>query len=484
MGVFAQAKTPAVRLYMQNYWHPTTGTYAELILFNDPSSLTFIPTENGFVSALDVTVDFYLLDSLAESKQFGIFSPVMVDTTNSFEMVHLERIPIPSGEYSLKISVKNRFDIHSEPVEMSQFVVIEAPEALTVSKLQLTIPFAPNDDWVRYGVPTYYYSLGGFAYFSEADTLLQFYSELYQPVDSQKVGVIFNIYDVNSNRPIRGMRSTKRLEATPFTPLVARMDLRELPTGNYFAKIQVVNSQGKTLARDSVLFGRQNSRVDFVEDLIELNQSQLSFLGSQYSKEELTTMIDCLYPIAAGQEQSRASVLMQSQDSIQMYRYLASFWTRRQPTNPSQAFAEYMEKVHEVDEKYGSSFRPGYSTDRGRVWLQYGKPDNIEMSNFDNSTYPYEIWQYNHLTSANRSAQVNRVFIFVNRDVAGRNFRLVHSNAIGELSNPRWKYQINRNGTVPTADETSSGTNSDPFGTRLNNNSIINGSTSSGYERR
>jgi hypothetical protein len=85
---------------------------------------------------------------------------------------------------------------------------------------------------------------------------------------------------------------------------------------------------------------------------------------------------------------------------------------------------------------------PGYATDRGRVYLQYGPPNTMSDHYAEPSAYPYEIWHYYKLGS-----QSNRKFVFYNPDLVSNDFVLLHSDAQGELPNSRWEMDLHKRDT-------------------------------------
>ena len=83
---------------------------------------------------------------------------------------------------------------------------------------------------------------------------------------------------------------------------------------------------------------------------------------------------------------------------------------------------------------YKTNIMKGYETDRGRVYLQYGPPSAIAIRETSPSEYPYEVWQYDKIKTFS-----NKRFIFYNPDLVNNNYRLLHSDMIGELKNFRWQ---------------------------------------------
>ena len=60
--------------------------------------------------------------------------------------------------------------------------------------------------------------------------------------------------------------------------------------------------------------------------------------------------------------------------------FIEEFWRRRDPdpdTDENEYKEEYYERVAYANEHFASGI-PGWKTDRGRIWIMYGKPDERE----------------------------------------------------------------------------------------------------------
>jgi len=90
-------------------------------------------------------------------------------------------------------------------------------------------------------------------------------------------------------------------------------------------------------------------------------------------------------------------------------QFIEQFWLRRDPT-PDTAENEFKEehyrRIAYSNERYASGI-PGWKTDRGRIYITYGPPDEIEShpsggtyerppeeGGGTTSTYPFEQWRY------------------------------------------------------------------------------------------
>src|SRR6201997_1907331 len=93
-------------------------------------------------------------------------------------------------------------------------------------------------------------------------------------------------------------------------------------------------------------------------------------------------------------------------------QFIEQFWLRRDPT-PDTVENEFKEDHYEriayANERFASGI-PGWKTDRGRIYILYGKPDEIEShpsgGTYDRpieegggttSTFPFEIWRYRYI---------------------------------------------------------------------------------------
>ena len=72
------------------------------------------------------------------------------------------------------------------------------------------------------------------------------------------------------------------------------------------------------------------------------------------------------------------------------------FWTKKDPT-PDTEFnelqAEYYRRIDYAYEEYSSEQQPGYESDRGKVYIRFGKPDDIKRT-FPTNGPTTEVWTY------------------------------------------------------------------------------------------
>lgn len=73
------------------------------------------------------------------------------------------------------------------------------------------------------------------------------------------------------------------------------------------------------------------------------------------------------------------------------------FWEMRDPvptTAANEAMQDYFGRVQAANNEWKSALRPGYLSDRGRVFITLGPPDDITQRPVPSGEAPFEIWTY------------------------------------------------------------------------------------------
>jgi GWxTD domain-containing protein len=110
-------------------------------------------------------------------------------------------------------------------------------------------------------------------------------------------------------------------------------------------------------------------------------------------------------------DEERAAFKQLSNDE-ERDNFIEAFWQRRDPT-PDTEENEYKEEHYQriayANEHFAAGM-PGWKTDRGRIYIMYGKPDEIEShpsggayerpieeGGGETSTFPFEDWRYRYI---------------------------------------------------------------------------------------
>ena len=105
-------------------------------------------------------------------------------------------------------------------------------------------------------------------------------------------------------------------------------------------------------------------------------------------------------------------------------QFIQLFWRQRDP-DPDTVENEYKEQFYErvaYANEHFSSGKPGRMTDRGRIYIKFGKPDQIEShptggvyhrpsyhGGGSTTTYPFEKWFYRHIPNVRSGVELEFV---------------------------------------------------------------------------
>jgi GWxTD domain-containing protein len=102
---------------------------------------------------------------------------------------------------------------------------------------------------------------------------------------------------------------------------------------------------------------------------------------------------DVAYIISA---EERATFTQLSNDQ-QRENFIEDFWLRRDPapgTLTNEFKEEHYRRIAYANDRFASKL-PGWKTDRGRIYITFGPPDEMESHpSGAQGSYPYEVWRY------------------------------------------------------------------------------------------
>ncbi|MBA2565042.1 MAG: GWxTD domain-containing protein [Gemmatimonadetes bacterium] len=73
------------------------------------------------------------------------------------------------------------------------------------------------------------------------------------------------------------------------------------------------------------------------------------------------------------------------------------FWSVRDPvpaTPANEAFETYFQRIATANASFGSKLRPGWKSDRGRVYVAFGPPNDVIRRPVNSGSFPLEVWTY------------------------------------------------------------------------------------------
>ena len=320
------------------------------------NSLQFLNNNGNFTARYRIDGAIYKGDELLENK--SIEDSVLV---NNFSETNLSEpwqagtlsFKLPAGKYRLFIILKDRNAKTDAKAEAS----IKIPD---YKKLRLSTPwfFVPHNDSIIISskIPAIF------------DTL----------------GIAANAYDIPDGAKCELTISGVRYRAKKYPAklafkgkdaiITALFVISEMPGGEYEAKLTLKNRKGKRIA---------SAKTEFT-----LVQTPLSMYRFHF--DELLRQLELI----ANPSEVNA---LEDADSTTRDSLWKDFWKKRDPTPSTElneVKEEFFKRVQYANENFGTPTKRGWETDRGRVYITYGQPNEIERHPFEINTYPYEVWYY------------------------------------------------------------------------------------------
>ena len=438
--------------------------YVELYLHFVGETIKHRELADGKLQAgVEVLVVFKQGEKVVKFDKFNLQSPI---TERRKDFIDLKRYGLENGKYDLVVNIvdlqngenKRQF---STPIEIG---FTEA--ALAQSDIQMLASVkkaAPGQSHslVKNGIEV---EPLPFNFYAKKMNELIFYNEIYN--SDQTIGetffISFSIQKASEDETGEViMTGYKKLEPASVIPVLQKMDISEVPSGNYLFNVEVRNRNKELLSQKAVFFQRSNPSFDPAPNPDEeLADKFVSVL----TDDELEFGIRAVAPLVPNDAEMLNSIIAEKRTDA-MKIYLLSFWSKQNPTEPEVSYRKYTEVAKAVDRQFNSGFGYGFETDRGLVYMKYGRPSDIISVEDEMSAPPYEIWSYNEFPKTNQN---NVRFLFYNPSLSPGNYQLLHSTARTELNNPQWQLELYRDSNeAPTDGNFIDGTQmNDGFGRR------------------
>ena len=253
--------------------------------------------------------------------------------------------------------------------------------------------------------------------FGARSRIMYVYYELYGGTTGVAVRdsfeVVYRILDELGGQ-VRAFAPEINQRTGSLTAHVGGLSIAGLSEGNYILFIKVED-------RASGLHTSTKSRFNIVPYIFGVGIPELT-------EEQFRKSLDIISYIGSSREQS----LLESLDETGRKNFVRRFWSNRDPNGaePGNEFMNEMMNRYDYTNERFSGHIPGWLTDRGRIYISYGPPRDIQRYVHNPDTKDYEIWAY--------AIEGETIFIFVDERGFGQ-YRLVHSNARDEIQNDDWE---------------------------------------------
>lgn len=323
-------------------------------------------------------------------------------------------------------------DSISFPVDLKQ--IDKSAMALSDVELCSSIVAAESDSANRFYKNSYEVRPNPAKMYGQGQPVLFYYAEAYNLLRNASPSFKSQVTVTNAvGKKVYQMERTRR-RANESSVEVGTVKIANLSSGTYTFSYALYDSVENTTTAAAKRFFVYNPSV--APDTLTPKGGN-SYLGSEYAtmtESELDHEFEVSRYTATKDELNQYSKLKGVDGKRKM---LYDFWNKRDenPVTPeNEQKKDYMKRVDYANTYYRTGFRDGWKTDRGRVFIVYGPPDEVERHANEIDVKPYEIWFYN-------SIQGGVQFIFGDR-TGFSDYILLHSTHRDEMHDENWMRQI------------------------------------------
>jgi GWxTD domain-containing protein len=422
------------------FGYDSLSNYVEFYYSFGQSSLNYVDTDT--VDYVGGILHIEITDSVTSEKiidKHWIVNSEIIDSTElNRNLIGILGFVLDRGSYKLTITGSDANNpSNNRTISEFLFVVPFIKSSISLSDIQLAaniIPGSENTSSIFYK-NTYEITPLPAALCGEKQPILFYYTEIYN--------ILFSPYEnelridelvINSRGQLVSSKSKKINKSVDSRVEVGKLNVYKFPTDTYTLVINLIDSVANYGVLSSKKFFVYNPSVAPVDTLQLTTSPVLSTTFGSMSEEELDDLFAKSVYIASEAEKDRYEAL----STVEAKReFMYTFW-RARDENPSddrnQYYQDYLKRIAESNAKFTAAKKDGWKTDRGRVYLIYGPPSEIERYPNQIETKPYEIWRYESLEGG---------VSFVFGDVTGFNdYQLLHSTKRGELRDDNWQRRI------------------------------------------
>jgi len=262
--------------------------------------------------------------------------------------------------------------------------------------------------------------------FGKDHPVVYVYTELYDLDTAKTYRLEYDVVD-NAGASVKKVGRDRRYSVAS-TVEVGTLNAVSLKSGRYSLRLTL---------KDAV-----SGKATQVEKRFYVDNPSIALESAPSISPSISGAVAALSPVELDKEfqqikylatESEMYLINQLKDEEGKKKFLQDFWNRMEAGSDGRSpvkRADFLQSVSIANDRYSHFGKEGWRTDRGRVFILYGKPDEIERHPSEGEARPFEIWYYYQIENGVQ-------FIFVDRTGFG-DYQLVHSTKRGELRDEGW----------------------------------------------
>ena len=389
-------------------------------------NLRFVDQDSEQVAVFHVDARIFQGDSLRYSRDWFGKSVIGNDEAlaKSETFYTLSTYTLPPGQYRLVTRIRDA----TATIEGSREIEVKlesfSEDALSISDIELATSLAKDSSVSVFTKNDYRVIPNVSAVCSYENPMLYFYAEIYNLMnkDGSTYSVEYSISD-REHQKVRSYPAKIRPKMGSSVVEVAGLNVISLRPGVYELNLKVIDNANESFAVRTKKF-----LVIRASDYAARQQAGMYAAYKNATLEQLDEeFTSAAYLTNRAERNAFAGLDLEGKRS-----YLVDFWSRHDNDPASgrrEVRAAHLQRLTYAKTHFRGRNK-GWDSDRGRVIVKYGMPDEVEKNSSLAGKKSYEIWRY-------YTQEGGLMFVFVEK---GRltDMDLVHSNAPGESYDPNW----------------------------------------------
>jgi len=415
--------------------------YLEVYFGIPRDRLHFEAVDSAFQAQFQIQIDVYQTDSLISSQTWQNQDQVnFLDAIQSGQTLQdVKGLYLKPGNYAIHALVHDLSNRNQKEKIVDVEIAIDDETKLSMSDIQLALYIKKDTDESKFVKNGYRILPNPGRVYTSAGPILYYYLEIYglsplnDGIDSSYT-VSIELQNDQGQR-VRKMADKKKIRNASSLVEMGNMHVGALKTAAYSLNVGVVDHASNDSVSSRILF-----YVYRQQDLVQMQDSEIN---EDYGKD-----IECLSMDESSLNQHFEYVkYIATRNETKAYKkldvqgkrmFMQEFWRKRdtnEMTIQNEFKDEYYTKINITKQQFSTPNREGWKTDRGRVLIIYGEPDDIKRYTFGSWGRPYEVWQYFKVEGGVE-------FIFADESGYGQ-YILIHSTATNQIHDFEWLSRLN-----------------------------------------
>lgn len=391
--------------------------------------LDFQRSNENFESRVDFSLNF----SRKEIQDFNwTHLTVQEQIDKSSQIIGLKKITIPNVNVKLKLNydLKGKKELEKQQIKKftnKRYIISDIIPAYILERNSINnTNFSDEFKFKNFNlIPNSSHEIAG------GESFLKYYFEILNNSEKNEEFVIhYEVLDAVERVQHREIYNNYS-DTNQIISFSNYIDISKLPTGTYYLRVRVSDQKtGREIdSKDLKFFVVSNRKPKLVSNFTEDELYERSLFATMNQE-----MVDLEF---------RQTKLIMNEDQIDQFnqlsqlkaqrRALYKFWSYRDPdpsTELNESRMEFERAIQYANTYYNEALRRGWNSDRGRILIKYGFPQQVDRYEQKAELNATEVWFY--------GSQFGGLFFYFVEMSNNNDFRLVHSTHPAEMQNEYW----------------------------------------------